>query len=35
VLNATQIDGLDARFHPEPEGDPADGPEPIPAGRSD
>ncbi|CTQ34819.1 ArdC family protein [Jannaschia rubra] len=31
VFNATQIDGLDARFHPEPEGDPADGPEPIPA----
>jgi antirestriction protein ArdC len=31
VFNAAQIDGLDARFHPEPEGDPADGPEPIPA----
>ncbi|UWQ19784.1 ArdC family protein [Jannaschia sp. M317] len=31
VFNAAQIDGLDARFHPEPEGDPTDGPEPIPA----
>jgi antirestriction protein ArdC len=31
VFNAAQIDGLDARFHPEPEGDPVDGPEPIPA----
>ncbi|MGR3436772.1 MAG: ArdC family protein [Shimia sp.] len=31
VFNAAQIDGLDARFHPEPEGDPADGPQPIPA----
>jgi antirestriction protein ArdC len=31
VFNAGQIDGLDARFHPEPEGDPADGPRPIPA----
>ena len=31
VFNAAQIDGLDARFHPEPEGDPANGPEPIPA----
>ena len=31
VFNATQIDGLDPHFHPEPEGDPADGPQPIPA----
>jgi antirestriction protein ArdC len=31
VFNATQIDGLDACFHPEAEGDPADGREPIPA----
>jgi antirestriction protein ArdC len=31
VFNAAQIDGLDARFHPEPEGNPADGPEPISA----
>jgi antirestriction protein ArdC len=31
VFNAVQIDGLDARFHPEPEGDPANGPQPIPA----
>ena len=31
VFNAAQIDGLDARFHPEPEGDPAEGPSPIPA----
>nr|WP_245190963.1 zincin-like metallopeptidase domain-containing protein [Jannaschia formosa] len=31
VFNTAQIDGLDARFHPEPEGDPADGPRPIPA----
>jgi antirestriction protein ArdC len=30
VFNAAQIEGLDARFHPEPEGDPADGPKPIP-----
>ena len=31
VFNAGQIDGLGARFHPEPEGDPADGPSPIAA----
>ena len=31
VFNAAQIDGLDARFHPEAEGDPADGPKAIPA----
>ncbi|MGR3435778.1 MAG: ArdC family protein [Shimia sp.] len=31
VFNAAQIDGLDARFHPETEGDPADGPQPIPS----
>ena len=31
VFNAAQIDGLESRFHPEPEGDPAEGPSPIPA----
>ena len=31
VFNAAQIDGLDARFHPEPESDATDGPQPIPA----
>ena len=30
VFNAAQIDGLDASYHPEPEGDPEIGPEPIP-----
>ncbi|MDO5758517.1 MAG: zincin-like metallopeptidase domain-containing protein [Rhodobacterales bacterium] len=30
VFNASQIEGLDASYHPEPEGDPAAGPEPIP-----
>ena len=30
VFNAGQIDGLDARYHPELEGDPANGPVPIP-----
>ena len=30
VFNAAQIDGLDAAFHPEPEGDPGVGPEPNP-----
>ena len=30
VFHVSQIEGLDASYHPEPEGDPADGPEPIP-----
>ncbi|WP_299654387.1 zincin-like metallopeptidase domain-containing protein [uncultured Jannaschia sp.] len=30
VFHVSQIDGLDASYHPEPEGDPSDGPEPIP-----
>ena len=30
VFNAGQIDGLEARYYPEPCGDPADGPSPIP-----
>ena len=30
VFNVEQIEGLDASYYPEPEGDPADGPEPIP-----
>ena len=31
VFNAGQVDGLDPRYHPEPEGEPTDGPSPIPA----
>ncbi|WP_299654237.1 zincin-like metallopeptidase domain-containing protein [uncultured Jannaschia sp.] len=30
VFHVSQIDGLDASYHPEPEGDPSDGPQPIP-----
>ena len=30
VFHVSQIEGLDASYHPEPEGDPNDGPEPIP-----
>ena len=30
VFHVSQIEGLDAAWHPEPEGDPADGPQPIP-----
>ncbi|WP_299845708.1 zincin-like metallopeptidase domain-containing protein, partial [uncultured Jannaschia sp.] len=30
VFHVSQIEGLDASYHPEPEGDPSDGPQPIP-----
>ena len=30
VFNVAQIEGLDASYYPEPQGDPADGPTPIP-----
>lgn len=30
VFHVSQIEGLDASYHPEPEGDPAEGPQPIP-----
>ena len=30
VFNAEQVEGLDPAFHPEPEGAPGDGPDPVP-----